>query len=130
MKFSPDHLQEYLTDNYGFTLLLKPSGRPQNKKVHRLTHAHLDPIIHIQVEDFTQANLALPYISEYVDKITDCLKINGITDARESNRSCFLGYPDKDLKHVTPQKQALCFTIENKDAVAPFIELMFGLKAI
>ncbi|MDC5248554.1 hypothetical protein OHW55_17890 [Acinetobacter baumannii] len=126
MKFTPDHLQEYLTDNYGFTLVLKASGKPHNKKVHRLTHSHVEPLLHIQVEDFTQANVALPYIPEYVDKITDCLKINGVSDARESNRSCFLGYPE----NVTGQKKALCFTIEHKDAVAPFIELMFGLKAI
>ena len=127
MTFLPDNLQEHLTENYGFTLVLKPSSQPQNKKVHRLAHSNLKHFLHIQLDGFTQANLAMPYTPEYVDKISDCLTIDGIVEARESNRSCFSGYPDKDPKHPTKQKQALCFTIEHQDAVEPFMELMFGL---
>ena len=127
MTFLPDNLQEHLTENYYLTLVLKPSSQPPNKKVHRLANSNLKHFLHIQLDGFTQANLAMPYIHEYVDKISVCLTIDGIVEARESNRSCFSGYPDKNPKHVTPQKRALCFTIEHQDAVGPFIELMFGL---
>lgn len=130
MTFLPDNLQEHLTENYGFTLVLKPSGQPPNKKVHRLAHSNLEHFLHIQLDGFTQANLAMPYIPEYVDKISACLTIDGIVEDRELNRSCFSGYPDKNPKDVTPQKRALCFTIEHQDAVKPFMELMFGLHVI
>lgn len=130
MTFSPEDLQQHLTNYYGFQLILKKSGKPHNKKVHRLNHPSLDFTLHIQDEDYSKANIALPYIDKYVATIPDCIAINGVIDPRESNRSCFIGYPDKDLKHATSQKQALCFTIENKDAVAPLMELLFDLKAI
>ena len=78
-------------------------------------------------ENLAKITCGVAATPEYVDKISDCLTIDGIVEARESNRSCFSGYPDKDPKHPTKQKQALCFTIEHQDAVEPFMELMFGL---
>lgn len=110
MKFSPDDLEKHLTENYGFTLVLKPLRQPPNKKVHRLAHDNLEHFLHIQLDGFTQANLAMPYIHEYVDKISDCLTIDGIVEARESNRSCFSGYPDKDPKHPTKPLYTTNFT--------------------
>ncbi|WP_269494356.1 HNH endonuclease [Acinetobacter baumannii] len=128
MAFSPNDLQEHLTNYYGFKLKLKPSGEPNNKKVHRLQHPTLDFTLHIQDEDYTQANFALPFIPKYTAKIDECLSIKGVSGGYDSNRSCFQGYPDKEPLKPTTQKQALCFTIHDRDALPQFMKLMFALE--
>lgn len=132
MTFSPDDLQKHLTDYYGFKLILKPSGEPDNKKVYRLQNSCLDYILHIQSEEdgYSKANFALPYISKYTSKLDECKKITGISGGNISNRSCFLGYPHKNPLNIKEGKLALCFTIDDQDVLPRFMELMFGLTPI
>lgn len=128
MIFSPDDIKKQLIEVYGFELILKQDHSPYNKKVHRLKHPQLENLLHIQHDTAIHANLALPFIQAYEDQVEDILKINGISGGKESNRSCFLNYPDKIINNPTPQKRALCFTFMNITAFVEFMDSFFWVK--